>query len=80
MAEGREVTDNSAEVAADVVDEGAVQLVYRPQPADTLVGVRVRQRIKRWGLLLRSVFLALWVGQWLVGTINRGSADVVSTA
>ncbi|MEU5088481.1 YcxB family protein [Streptomyces sp. NPDC021356] len=32
------------------------------------------------GLLLRGVFLALWVGQWLVGTLNRGSADVVSTA
>ncbi|MET7493849.1 YcxB family protein [Streptomyces sp900116325] len=80
MAEGHGVTNNSAEVAADVVDEAVVQLVYRPQPADTLVGLRVRQRIKRWGLLLRSVFLALWVGQWLVGTINRGSADVISTA
>ncbi|MFC8256810.1 YcxB family protein [Streptomyces sp. NPDC057291] len=80
MAEGREVTNNGADVAADVVGEEAVQLVCRPQPADTLVGLRVRQRIKRWGLLLRSVFLALWVGQWLVGTINRGSADVVSTA
>ncbi|MFF3791974.1 YcxB family protein [Streptomyces sp. NPDC001981] len=80
MAEGSQVTNNSAEVAADVVDEAAVQLVYRPQPADALVGLRVRMRIKRWGLLLRSVFLALWVGQWLVGTISRGSADVVSTA
>lgn len=49
MAEGREVTKNSAEVAADVVDEAAVQLVYRLQPADTLVGLRVRKRIKRWG-------------------------------
>ncbi|MGW4233192.1 YcxB family protein [Streptomyces sp. NPDC004980] len=80
MAEGHEVTRNSAEAAADVVDEAAVRLVYRPRPADTLAGLRVRARIKRWGLLLRSVFLTLWVGQWLVGTVNRGSADVVSTA
>ncbi|MFD3491987.1 YcxB family protein [Streptomyces sp. NPDC058690] len=79
MAEGRQVTNNNTEVAADVVDE-VVQLVYRPQPADALVGLRVRMRIKRWGLVLRSVFLALWAGQWLVGTMNRGSADVVSTA
>ncbi|GAA5023524.1 YcxB family protein [Streptomyces siamensis] len=79
MAEGREVTDNGGEVVGGVVGGSAVQLVYRPQPADTLVGLRVRARIKRWGLVLRSVFLALWVGQWLVGTINRGSVDVVST-
>lgn len=57
-----------------------MRLVYRPRPADTSAGLRARARIKRWGLLLRSVFLALWVGQWLVGTVNRGSADVVSTA
>ncbi|MFD5571133.1 YcxB family protein [Streptomyces cadmiisoli] len=79
MAEGREITNNSADSAADVVGEAAVQLVYHPQPADTLVGLRVRQRIKRWGLLLRGVFLTLWVGQWLLGTVNRGSVDVVST-
>ncbi|MEW2294629.1 hypothetical protein ABZ719_18285 [Streptomyces sp. NPDC006743] len=36
-----------AEAAADVVEEEAVRLVYRPQPADTLVGLRVRARIKR---------------------------------
>ncbi|MHB9847737.1 YcxB family protein [Streptomyces sp. Tue6028] len=80
MADGHEVTSNSGEDVVDVVDGAAVQLTYRPQPADTLVGLRVRARIKRWGLLLRSVFLALWVGQWLAGTISRGSADVVSTA
>ncbi|MFC5219703.1 YcxB family protein [Streptomyces coerulescens] len=79
MAGGRESADHSTDGAADVVDEAAVQLVYRPLPADTLVGLRARQRIKRWGLVLRSVFLALWVGQWLLGTIGRGSADVVST-
>ncbi|KKD07728.1 hypothetical protein TN53_12345 [Streptomyces sp. WM6386] len=71
--------DNGEERAADVGDEAVVQLVYRPQPADTLVGLRVRQRIKRWGLVLRGVFLALWVGQWLLSTISRGSVDVVST-
>ncbi|MEV0495511.1 hypothetical protein, partial [Streptomyces atratus] len=69
MAEGRsaEDTDNGAETSADVVDEQtAVQLVYLPQKADTLVGLRVRERIKRTGLLLKGVFLALWVGQWLL--------------
>nr|BFD88207.1 hypothetical protein StreXyl84_76080 [Streptomyces sp. Xyl84] len=80
MAEDSAVTGGGAEAAADAVEEGAVRLVYRPQPADTLVGLRVRARIKRWGLVLRSVFLVLWVGQWLVGTVHRGSADVVSTA
>lgn len=44
-----------------VVDEQtAVRLVLRPQQADTLVGLRVREQIKRTGLL-RGVFLALWV-------------------
>lgn len=80
MAESRETTGSSTESAADVVNEAAVRLVYRPQPADTLVGLRVRERIKRWGLLLRIVFLTLWVGQWLVGTVKQGSAEVVSTA
>ncbi|MFC8126520.1 YcxB family protein [Streptomyces sp. NPDC057302] len=80
MAEGQEVTDKSTEVAAaaDAVGE-AVQLVYRPQPADTLVGLRVRQRIKRWGLVLRIVFLVLWVGQWLLATLSRGGVDVIAT-
>ncbi|MFD5029769.1 YcxB family protein [Streptomyces sp. NPDC058405] len=82
MAEGRsaEGTNISAETSDDVVDEQtAVQLVYRPQSADTLVGLRIRERIKRTGLLLRGVFLALWVGQWLVPTVGRGSVDVFST-
>ncbi|MFE2493977.1 YcxB family protein [Streptomyces scopuliridis] len=82
MAEGRSAggTNSSAETSDGVVDEQtAVQLVYRPQSADTLVGLRVRERIKRTGLLLRGVFLALWVGQWLVPTVGRGSIDVFST-
>lgn len=82
MAEGRsaESTDCGAEALDDVVDEGtAVQLVYRPQPADTVVGLQVRERIKRTGLLLRGVFLALWAGFWLLSTVGRGSIDVVST-
>ncbi|MET8331323.1 YcxB family protein [Streptomyces sp. NPDC005181] len=83
MTEGRsaEGTNNSAETSDDVVDEqNAVQLVYRPQSADTLTGLRVRERIKRTGLLLRGVFVALWVGQWLVSAVGRGSIDVISTA
>ncbi|WP_079168387.1 YcxB family protein [Streptomyces colonosanans] len=82
MAEGRrtEGTNNRAETSDDAVDEQtAVQLVYRPQSADTLVGLRVRERIKRTGLLLRGVFLALWVGHWLLSAVGRGSIDVVST-
>ncbi|WP_329380128.1 YcxB family protein [Streptomyces sp. NBC_01716] len=81
MAEdrGAEGTDNSAETPVDVVDERtAVRLAYRPEPADTLAGLRVRGRIKRTGLL-RWGFLALWVGHWLFSTVGRGSADVVST-
>ncbi|MFD6417942.1 YcxB family protein [Streptomyces sp. NPDC060194] len=77
MTEGRE-TDAEAEFAAEIADD-SVSLVYLPQPSDTLAGLRVRQRIKRWGLLLRCVFLVLWVGQWLLGTVNRGSIDAVST-
>ncbi|MGW8885837.1 YcxB family protein [Streptomyces sp. NPDC055749] len=82
MAEGRsaEGISNSAESADGALDEQtAVQLVYRPQSADTLVGLRVRERIKRTGLLLRGVFLALWVGHWLLSAARRGSVDVVST-
>jgi len=51
----------------------AVQLVYRPQPADTRVGLRVRERVKRTKLVLRGVLLALGVGFWLI------TIDVVST-
>lgn len=74
MAEdrGAEGTDNSAETPVDVVDERtAVRLAYRPEPADTLAGLRVRGRIKRTGLL-RWGFLALWVGHWLFSTVGRG--------
>jgi hypothetical protein len=77
MTKGRttEGTNNSAETCGDVVDEQtAVQLVYRPQSADTRVGMRVRERIKRTKLVLRGVLLALAVGFWLVST------DVISTA
>ncbi|MFB8757584.1 YcxB family protein [Streptomyces nigra] len=79
MAEGREVTSDNEETGSEVQGDAAVQLVYRPQPADTLAGLQTRQRIKRWGLILRVVFLVLWVGQWLLGTISRGGADAIST-
>ncbi|MGW4977429.1 YcxB family protein [Streptomyces mirabilis] len=69
-----EGTDNSAETSGDLVDEpSAVQLVYRPQPADTRVGLRVRDRVKRTKLVLRGVLLVLGVGFWLI------TIDVVST-
>ncbi|WP_194292571.1 YcxB family protein [Streptomyces katsurahamanus] len=81
MAEGHsDQGTDKAETSDNVVDERAVvELGYRPQSPDTLVGLRVRERIKRTGLLLRGVFLLLWVGQWLVPTVGRGSIDVVST-
>ncbi|MFE2032754.1 YcxB family protein [Streptomyces scopuliridis] len=81
MAEGRSAggINSSAETSDDVVDEQTAVLVYRPRSADTLVGLRVRERIKRTGLVLRGVFLALWVGQWLVPTVGRGSIDAFST-
>ncbi|MEV7449353.1 YcxB family protein [Streptomyces nigra] len=79
MAEGREVTSGAEESHAAGVEEAAVHLVYRPQPADTLAGIRARQRIKRWGLVLRAVFLFLWVAQWLLGTVRRGEVEPVST-
>lgn len=75
-----EVTHDGAEASDDVVGgQATVQLVYRPQPGDTLVGLRVRERIRRTGLLLRGAFLALWIAHWLFVTVGRGSADVVST-
>ncbi|MFJ4753699.1 YcxB family protein [Streptomyces sp. NPDC088763] len=79
MAEGREVAGDSGARESDVAGEAEVRLVYRPQPADTLAGLQARQRIKRWGLILRVVFLILWVAQWLLGTIGRGGVDAVST-
>ncbi|MFF7446693.1 MULTISPECIES: YcxB family protein [unclassified Streptomyces] len=79
MAEGQEMINSGGESIAETQDQAAVQVVYRPQQADTLVALRVRQRIKRWGLVLRSVFLVLWVGQWLLVTIGRGRVDFVAT-
>ncbi|MGW2559932.1 YcxB family protein [Streptomyces sp. NPDC001514] len=58
----------------------SVELVYRPTPADTLVALRVRERIKRTGLLLRGVFLTLFTGVHLLGTVRRGSIEPISTA
>ncbi|MER5891825.1 YcxB family protein [Streptomyces sp. NPDC001876] len=82
MAEGSSIegTDNDAGVFDGVMDgRSEVRLAYVPQSADILVGLRVRERIKRTGLVLRWVFLALWAGQWLLSTMGRGSIDVVST-
>ncbi|WP_329343847.1 YcxB family protein [Streptomyces sp. NBC_00663] len=63
------------------VDERTVvELTYQPRSADTLAGLQVRERIKRTGLLLRGAFFLLWVGQWLVLAVVRGSVDVFSTA
>ncbi|MFF5497697.1 YcxB family protein [Streptomyces aquilus] len=82
MAGGqRDQGTNDAESRDDVVDERtAVELAYQPQSSDTLVGLRVRERIKRTGLLLRSALLVLGAGQWLLSIIVRGSVDVFSTA
>ncbi|MEV5600766.1 YcxB family protein [Streptomyces sp. NPDC052299] len=81
MAEGRSAEGvHNARTSDDSVDEqSAVEMVYRPRPEDTLVGLRVRGRIKRTGLLLRGVFLTLWIGQWLFSVVGRGNFDLVST-
>ncbi|MFF4275616.1 YcxB family protein [Streptomyces sp. NPDC001536] len=72
---------NNAETSDRVVDERtAVELVYRPQSADTLAGLRVRERIKRAGLLLRGAVLFLSIGHWLLSTVVRGRVDVFPTA
>ncbi|WP_327170646.1 YcxB family protein [Streptomyces sp. NBC_01336] len=80
MAEGHSAEGvHHTQSVDDVVDkQTAVQVVYKPRSDDTLVGLRVRGRIKRTGLLLRGVFLTLWVGQWLFA-VGRGRADLVST-
>ncbi|WP_327699830.1 YcxB family protein [Streptomyces sp. NBC_00459] len=82
MAEGHSDQGiNNAESSDNVVDGRAVvELAYRPQSADTLAGLRVRERIKWAGLLLRGVVLFLAVGHWLVSAAVRGSVDVFSTA
>ncbi|MDX2547103.1 YcxB family protein [Streptomyces sp. WI04-05B] len=82
MTEGHsdQGTNHSA-TSDDVVDERTVvELAYLPQPADTLVGLRVRERIKWTGLVLRGVLLLLGVGQWLLSAVIRGGVDVFSTA
>ncbi|MFD4527281.1 YcxB family protein [Streptomyces sp. NPDC058470] len=81
MSEGHsDQRTNHTENSDNVVDgRTVVELAYRPQSADALVGLRARERIKRTGLLLRGVFLLLWIGQWLVSAVVRGSVDVVST-
>ncbi|WP_405969192.1 YcxB family protein [Streptomyces sp. NBC_00988] len=82
MAEGHSDQGiNNAESSDNVVDgRTVIELAYRPQSADTLVGLRVRERIRRTGLILRGVLLFLSVGNWLVSAVVRGSADVFSTA
>ncbi|MEV7730156.1 hypothetical protein AB0P15_36410, partial [Streptomyces sp. NPDC087917] len=80
MAEGRSTEGvHNARPSDDVLDEQTAMVVYRPRPADTLIGLRVRGRIKRTGLLLRGVFLTLWVGQWLLSAVGGGRVDLVST-
>jgi hypothetical protein len=78
MAEGHR-TEGTAETEGTEPFDAAVQLTYRPQFADNLAGWKVRERIKPTGLVVRTVFLVLWVGQWLLGTVRHGNADVVST-
>jgi hypothetical protein len=82
MADGQsDQGTNNAESSDDVVDRRTlVELAYWPQPADTLVGLRVRDRIKRVGLLLRGVVLLLLGGFWLVSVVVRAGVDVISTA
>ncbi|KUO01425.1 YcxB family protein [Streptomyces resistomycificus] len=82
MAEGHSDQGiNNAESSDNVVNRRTiVELAYRPQSADTLVGLRVRERIKRAGLLLRGALLFLSVGNWLVSAAVRASVDVFSTA
>jgi hypothetical protein len=69
------------ESSDNVVDgRTIVELAYQPQSADTLVGLRVRERIKWAELLLRGALLFLTVGSWLVFSAVRGNVDVFSTA
>lgn len=81
MAEGQsDQGANHAEAFDSGVDERTVvELAYRPQSADTLVGLKVRERIKKAGPLLRGAVLLLGVGPWLISTVVHGSADVFST-
>ncbi|WP_351231965.1 YcxB family protein [Streptomyces sp. NPDC002133] len=74
MPQPHQGTDQGADRSND-----PVQLVYLPKPADTLVGLRVRERIKRMHLV-RGAFLALFAAVWLLPVVARGRADVVQTA
>ncbi|WP_405795424.1 YcxB family protein [Streptomyces sp. NBC_01506] len=73
MAEGHhaEVTGNSAETA--------IQLAYLPQPADTLAGLRVRERVKRTGRVLRITILVVWTAYWLYTSVRYGGINVYAT-
>ncbi|GHI83743.1 YcxB family protein [Streptomyces xanthophaeus] len=82
MAEGRSaegVADGAGTSDGVVSEQTTVELVYRPRSADALAGLRVRERIKKTGLLLRGAFLALWVGHLVLSAVGRGSIDAVST-
>ncbi|MFJ8445617.1 YcxB family protein [[Kitasatospora] papulosa] len=76
--EGTKVTGTGG-APSGAEEREAVRLTYRPQPSDTLTGLRVRDRIKRTWLILRSAFLALRVGRWLLGAVRNGSVEVVSS-
>ncbi|MGW0731151.1 YcxB family protein [Streptomyces sp. NPDC002851] len=71
--------DVHVDLDLDVDERTAVRLTYRPQPADTLVGIRVRERIKVVGLLLRFGFLGLWAAYWVFTNVNYGGIEVTST-
>ncbi|MGW7369965.1 YcxB family protein [Streptomyces sp. NPDC054841] len=75
MTEAQGLSDERGGHGAQGASDEQVELVYRPQPADTLAGLRVRERIKRTGLWLRGAFLALWAVFWLLTTMGRGSID-----
>ncbi|MFM9367536.1 YcxB family protein [Streptomyces sp. Da 82-17] len=77
---GAGTADSDRSGHADV-DAGPapVRLRYRPQAADTLVGLKVRERIKKAGLVGRMLFLVVWVGHWLLGSLHRGRFEPVSS-
>ncbi|MFI6523144.1 YcxB family protein [Streptomyces uncialis] len=80
MAEGYsdQGTDNAV-TSDNFMDERAVvELTYRPRPSDHRVGLRVRERIKRTGILLRGGLVLLCVGLWVLSSVGRGSINVGS--
>ncbi|MDQ8703363.1 YcxB family protein [Streptomyces sp. LHD-70] len=76
---GDGTADSDRPEGVAVADGGpaAVQLTYRPRQADTLVGLKVRERIKKAALVGRSLFLVVWVGHGVLTTLRSG-ADLVS--